>query len=155
MNDAATMADTRDIVVDEVFPHAPETIWKALTREELIARWLKMPTRGFEPVVGKHFTYETKPAGAWDGIIRCQVLEVTPNQRLVHTWQGGHAGNVGYGAQLDTVVTWTLSSVESGTRVRVVHSGFVLPRNHTAYAGMSEGWKTVVQRIDAIAAEQN
>jgi hypothetical protein len=36
----------------------------------------------------------------------------------------------------------------------MVHSGFVLPRNHTAFDRMSDGWKTVVQRIDAIAAEQ-
>jgi uncharacterized protein YndB with AHSA1/START domain len=155
MNDAAIMADTRDIVIDEVFPHAAETIWKALTQDAMIARWLRMPARGFAPVAGQRFTYETTPAGAWDGVIHCQVLEVTPNQRLIHTWKGGHAGNVGYGAELDTVVTWTLTRAEGGTRVRMVHSGFVLPRNHTAYAGMSEGWKTVVQRIDAIAAEQN
>ena len=31
MNDAALKSDIQDIVVDEVFPHAPETIWKALT----------------------------------------------------------------------------------------------------------------------------
>ncbi|HLY78015.1 MAG TPA: SRPBCC domain-containing protein, partial [Caulobacteraceae bacterium] len=73
MTDAALEADTRDIVVDEVFPHAPQTIWKALTQDALISRWLKMPTTGFEPVVGKRFTYETTPAGAWDGIIHCQV----------------------------------------------------------------------------------
>jgi hypothetical protein len=28
MNQAALKSDTRDIIVDEVFPHAPETIWK-------------------------------------------------------------------------------------------------------------------------------
>lgn len=28
MNDAASKADTQDIVVDEIFPHPPETIWK-------------------------------------------------------------------------------------------------------------------------------
>lgn len=28
MNDAALKSATQDIVVDEVFPHAPETIWK-------------------------------------------------------------------------------------------------------------------------------
>jgi uncharacterized protein YndB with AHSA1/START domain len=155
MNDAGLKSDTRDIVVDEVFPHAPQTIWKALTQDELIARWLRMPATGFEPVVGKRFTFRTTPAGVWDGVIHCQVLEVTPNQRLVHSWRGGHSGNVGYGAELDTVVTWTLSGAENGTRVRMVHSGFVLPRNHTAFEGMSEGWKTVVQRIEAIAAEQN
>jgi len=47
MNDAALKSDTQDIVVDEVFPHAPETIWKTLTTGELIARWLMMPTTEF------------------------------------------------------------------------------------------------------------
>jgi uncharacterized protein YndB with AHSA1/START domain len=154
MNDAALKPDTQDIVVDEVFPHAPETIWKALTQNELIARWLMMPTTGFEPVEGKRFTFRTTPAGAWDGVIHCQLLEVTPNECLVHTWKGGHEGNVGYGSQLDTVVTWTLSRVEDGTRVRMVHSGFVLPENHTAFEGMSDGWKKVVRRIGAVAAEE-
>jgi uncharacterized protein YndB with AHSA1/START domain len=42
---------TQDIVVEEVLPHAPETIWKTLTTGELIGRWLMKPT-GFEPVKG-------------------------------------------------------------------------------------------------------
>ena len=31
MNNAVLMTDAQDIVVNEVFPHAPETIWRALT----------------------------------------------------------------------------------------------------------------------------
>jgi uncharacterized protein YndB with AHSA1/START domain len=155
MSDAATMTDSREIVVDEVFPHSPEVVWKTLTRAELIGRWLMMTPTGFEPTKGRRFTYQTKPAGEWDGVIHCQVLEATPNQRLVYAWNGGHEGNVGYGARLNTVVTLTLSGVPNGTRLRVVHSGFVLPKNETAFRGMSDGWKKVVQRIDAIAAEQD
>ena len=154
MTEAAVKVDTQDIVVEEVLPHAPEAIWKALTTGELIARWLTMPTTGFEPVKGKHFTFQTTPAGAWDGFIRCQVLEVMPNERLAYYWKGGHEGNVGYGAPLDTVVTWTLSKVENGTRLRLVHSGFVRPKNDTAFKNMSEGWKKVVGRIGAISDEQ-
>jgi uncharacterized protein YndB with AHSA1/START domain len=154
MNDAASKSDTQDIVVDEVFPHAPETIWKTLTTGELIGRWLLMAPTGFEPVAGTHFTFQTTPAGAWDGTIHCQVLEVMPNERLVYAWKGGHEGNVGYGSRLDTVVTWTLSKVENGTRLRLVHSGFVLPKNDTAFKNMSEGWKKVVRNLDTIAAEQ-
>ena len=154
MNDAALKSDTHDIVVDEVFPHAPETIWKTLTTGELISRWLMQPT-GFEPVQGKHFTFQTKPGGAWDGTIHCQVLEVMPNKRLVYAWKSGHAGNVGYGSRLDTVVTWTLSRVENGTRLRLVHSGFVLPKNDAAFKNMSEGWKKVVKNLDSIAGEQD
>jgi len=40
-------------------------------------------------VEGKQFTFKTTPAGAWDGIIRCQVLEVKPNERFVYAWEGG------------------------------------------------------------------
>jgi uncharacterized protein YndB with AHSA1/START domain len=57
---------------------------------------------GFEPMTGKRFTFQTRPAGAWDGIIHCQVLEVMPNERLVHAWIGGNEGTVG------TAHGWTL-----------------------------------------------
>jgi uncharacterized protein YndB with AHSA1/START domain len=150
MSDAALKPDTQDIVVDEVFPHPPETIWKTLTTANLMGRWLMTPA-GFEPVEGRHFTYQTKPAGAWDGTIHCQVLEVKPNERFAYAWKGGHAGNVGYGSPLDTVVTFILSKVEGGTRLRLVHSGFALPRNDSAFKSMGEGWKKVVPNIGAIA----
>jgi uncharacterized protein YndB with AHSA1/START domain len=151
MNIAAIMADTREIVVDEVFPHTPEVVWKTLTIPELMGRWLGMTPSGFEPTEGKRFTYQTSPAGEWDGVIRCQVLEATPNERLVYTWTGGHDANAGYGSRLETLVTWTLTKVDSGTRLRLVHSGFRTPKNDSAFKNMSEGWPKVLQRIDAIA----
>ncbi len=152
MTQPARKTETHDIVLDEVFPHAPETIWRALTTGELIARWL-MPAKGFEAVVGNRFTYSTTPAGAWDGTIRCEVLEIVPNRRLVYSWKGGDEHNVGYGSKLETVVTWTLTPAEGGTRIRLVHSGFVLPVNETAFANMSSGWKKVVRNLDAMSAE--
>lgn len=150
---AGTQPDTKDIVVDEVFPHAPETIWRTLTTGELIGRWMMAPT-GFEPVEGNRFTFKTRPAGAWDGTIHCRVLEIVPNERLVYAWKGGDAGNVGYGAPLDTVVTWMLSRVQNGTRLRLVHSGFVLPKNATAFQNMSEGWLKVVKNLRTTTDEQ-
>ena len=155
MNDATIMTDSREIVVDEVFPHAREMVWKTLTTPEMMGRWLMMMPTGFAPTKGKRFTYQTTPAGEWDGVIHCQVLEAMPNQRLVYAWKGGDEGNVGYGSRLDTVVTWILSRVENGTRLRLVHSGFVLPKNDTAFKNMSEGWKKVVRNLDTIAAEQD
>ena len=155
MSDAASKPDTKNIVVDQVFSHAPETIWKALTSNELMGRWIKMPSTGFEPVKGKRFTLQTTPAGAWDGIIHCQVLEVIPNERLAYAWKGGDESNPGYGSRLDTVVTFTLSRVAEGTRVRLVHSGFVLPKNEMAFRNMNEGWKKVVGNVNSVAAEQN
>jgi len=142
---------TEEIVIDELFPHAPETIWKTLTSSELMGKWVRMAPSGFEPVVGNHFTYQTTPAGGWDGVIHCEVLEVIPNQLFRYSWRGGHESNVGYGAPLDTIVTFTLARAEGGTRLRMVHSGFVLPRNETAYRNMSGGWTNAVERIGAIS----
>jgi len=150
----ALKAQTQDIIVDEVFPHAPEAIWKTLTAAELIGRWLMAP-KGFEAVEGKAFTFQTTPGGAWDGVIHCTVLEVAPNRRLSFAWKGGHESNVGYGAPLDTTVTWTLTPVAGGTRVRLVHAGFVRPRNDSAFETMSKGWTTVVKKLDALAGESN
>jgi uncharacterized protein YndB with AHSA1/START domain len=155
MNDPASKTGTHDIVVDEVFPHARETIWKTLTSGELMGRWIEMTPTGFEPVKGNHFTFQTTPAGAWDGVIRCQILEVISNERLVFSWNSGHEENVGYGSRLDTVVTFTLSRVGNGTRLRLVHSGFVLPRNEGAFKNMGDGWKKVVPRIGAMSGEQD
>lgn len=150
MNQAA---NPEAIVVDEVFPHKPETIWKALTSGALMSRWLMEP-KGFEPVVGNRFTFQTTPAGAWDGTIHCEVLEVIPNERLSYGWKGGHESNEGYGSKLETVVTFNLACAEGGTRLRLVHSGFVLPKNDSAYRNMSEGWKKVVKRLDTVVAEE-
>ena len=156
MNDAALTSTTQDIVVDTILPHAPSTVWKALTTADLIGRWLKMTPMWFEPVRGNRFTYRTSPAGAWDGTVHCEVLEVKPGQRLVYSWKGGHAANTGYGSLLDTVVSWTLSATEAGTRLRLVHSGFVAPRNANALRVMGEGWKKIVtERIGVIADELN
>ncbi len=146
MNDTALKLPTQEIVVDEVFPHAPDTIWKTLTSGALMARWLMEP-QGFAPVKGTRFTYQTKPAGEWDGTIHCEVLEVVRNERFVYAWKGGHESNKGYGSRLDTIVTFTLTSVPEGTRLRLVHSGFVTPTNDTAFQNMREGWRKVVPSL--------
>ena len=63
MKDTSLKADTQDIVVDEVFPHAPETIRKALTTASSSAAGQKKEAAtGFEPVEGKRFTFQTTPA---------------------------------------------------------------------------------------------
>lgn len=152
MNEAAVKSSMQEIVVDEVFPHTPETLWKVLTSGELMNRWL-MPQVGFAPVKGNNFTLHTKPDGDWDGVIRCQVLEVTPNKRLVHTWKSGHQSSAGYVSRLDTIVAWTLTRNDGGTQLRLVHSGFALPKNVTVFRNISEGWPKVIRKMITIAAE--
>jgi len=155
VTDVAMGAATREIVVEELLPYPPETLWAMLTTADLIGRWLMEPT-GFLAVEGTRFTFQTTPAGAWDGTISCEVLEVLPCERLSFAWRGGDDANQAYGSRLDTIVTWSLAKVPGGTRLRLVHSGFYLPRNETAYTRMSAGWTNVVGKIgDLAGAETN
>ncbi|MBA3678349.1 MAG: SRPBCC domain-containing protein [Sphingosinicella sp.] len=154
MNDLSTMVEGREIVVDEIMPHSPDLVWKTLTTPEYMGRWLMEPT-GFAPEKGNHFTYTTTGAGEWDGTIECEVLEAEPGRRLVHSWVGGHESNNGYGSRLDTILTWTLTPVDGGTRIRLVHSGFQSPKNDTAFTKMSEGWPKVVESIGSLTGEAN
>jgi len=149
----ADKSGPRDIVVEDVLPYPPERLWRALTTSELIGRWL-MPN-DFEPVVGKRFTFTTRPIGDWDGVVHCEVLEIEPPRRLVYSWKGGTDANnakANYASRLDSVVTWTLQAEGNGTRLRMVHSGFRSPENDFAYDAMSSGWRRIVGRISEIAA---
>ena len=142
-------------MVEEVFPHAPETIWKTLTTGELIGRWLMAPT-GFEPVKGKRFTFQTKPGGAWDGVIHCQVLEVMPNERFVYSLEGRARGErrlrraAGHGRHLDA-----LQDGERNARpprpCRLRRAEERAPRSRP----WANGWKKVVPSLGAIADEQD
>lgn len=153
MTDVELEPATQAIVLDEIFPHAPQVLWRTLTRGDLMGRWLMEPS-GFAAEVGNRFTFSTTPAGGWDGLIRCEVIEVVPHERLAYRWSGGDPGNAGYGSPLDTIVTFFLSPAEGGTRLRLVHAGFVLPRNQTAFEGMSQGWKVVLTRLAPVVDEE-
>ncbi len=151
MTATARQQATREIIVEDVLPHAPALVWKTLTTGELIRRWL-MPN-DFEPVVGHRFTFRTKPMGNWDGVVHCEVLEMIPDEKLVYSWKGGSADNPAHGSRLDSTVTWTLTPVAGGTRLRLVHAGFRTPDNDFAFDAMSGGWGRMMQGIGRVTAE--
>jgi uncharacterized protein YndB with AHSA1/START domain len=137
---------TKDISVQAVLPHPVHVVWKTLTTSELIAQWL-MPN-DFEPIIGKKFNFKSKPMGDWDGVVYCEVLEIVENSRLVYSWKGGSGDSA-----LDTTVAWTLTPIEAGTKLEMVHSGFRLPGNQIALDAMTPGWGQVTKRIER-AVEQ-
>jgi uncharacterized protein YndB with AHSA1/START domain len=141
----------RNITVEEVVPHAAETVWKVLSTPELIQRWLMR--NDFKPGLGQHFVFHDRPRGDWNGVVDCEITVWDPPRQLAYTWVGGSATNAGDGAALDSLVTWTLTEVPGGTRVRMVHDGFRSPRNDFAFEGMSPGWAKVLPRISQLAAD--
>ena len=99
--------------VDVDYRHAPAKVWRALTDSAALAEWL-MPN-DFEPRVGHEFTLRTDPAPGFDGIVHCRVLELVDQRRLSFTWRGG---------PLNTVITFELEPIASGTKLRVTQTGF-------------------------------
>ena len=102
-----------DFTVDRTYDHPIERVWAALTSAEALAAWL-MPN-DFQPVVGHEFTFRTDPAPGFDGIVRCQVLELVEPTRMVWSWRGG---------PIDTTVTFTLTPLGSRTGFNMRHLGF-------------------------------
>ncbi len=140
----------RAIIVERVMPHTPEKVWRVLTTSELISEWL-MPN-DFQPTVGHRFSFQSKPMGTWNGLVDCQVLECDPPRRLRYSWTGGSDDNAQYGTRLISVVTWTLTPAEGGTRLRMEHDGFG-PGNAFAYEAMSGGWARIAGKISELAGQ--
>jgi uncharacterized protein YndB with AHSA1/START domain len=133
----------RDIQVKWFFPHPVEEVWECLTNSELISNWLMK--NDFKPMVGHHFQFHSKPLPkmGWDGIVYCEVLEVIPNKRLVYTWKGGPKPGV---IRLDTLLTWTITSVNGGTEMVLEHTGFRGMKNIISSIFMENGWKKGIAR---------
>jgi uncharacterized protein YndB with AHSA1/START domain len=134
------------VIVERVLPHPPEKVWRVLTTSEFLAEWL-MPN-DFQPVLGSDFTFRTKAWGKWDGIVAGKVLECDPPRRLRYSWISGSSS--GQGAPLDTVVTWTLTPVEAGTRLRMEHEGFG-PTHQFEHTGATAGWAHNIGKLAELA----
>ena len=135
------MSETRTLVVERVMPHPPEKVWRALTQTALLEDWLMK--NDFKPTVGARFAFRTQPMPHWNGVVDCEVLAVEPHQRLSYSWNA--AGG------LQTTVTWTLTPVEGGTRLRMEQSGFG-PQDDNNYKGAAHGWQRNIDALEKVLA---
>jgi uncharacterized protein YndB with AHSA1/START domain len=132
----------RALVVERVFPHPPEKLWRALTEGALLAEW--MMTNDFEPVVGRKFQFRAEPKPTWNGVVDCEVLIVDPPRRLSYSWGVGGAES-----GLQWVVLWTLTAAEGGTHVRMEQSGFRSDQQG-AYQGAKYGWQKFIAGLERV-----
>jgi uncharacterized protein YndB with AHSA1/START domain len=132
---------TRSVVMEKVFAHAPEKVWRALTESDLIAQWLM--DNDFQPVVGHEFKFRMPPSPGWEGVIESAVLIAEPPERLSYSW-----GAMG----LQSVVTWTLVPTAGGTLVRMEHSGFGEDQE-AAYKGATYGWRGFFGKLEQVVGE--
>jgi uncharacterized protein YndB with AHSA1/START domain len=130
-----TSAETLSVVIERELPYPPEKIWRALTQPHLIAEWLMK--NDFKLVMGHRFDLRAD----W-GVVDCRVLAAEPNKTLSYTWDA---------LGLESVVTWTLTSTGTGTRLRMEQSGFRADQQQ-AYQGAGYGWQKFLANLQQIVA---
>jgi uncharacterized protein YndB with AHSA1/START domain len=130
LTDNTARSQTESISYEFDLQHSPEKVWRALTDPSLLAEWL-LPAVGLRLEPGAAFTFQTQPYPGWDGTVDCRFLEIEPGKKLSYAWVV---------AEMDTVVTFTLTPTSSGTRLSLLHSGF-RPDQRQNFGGARYGWK--------------
>ena len=142
MTDVA--AEVLTATVERDLPHPPEKLWRALTQPHLIEEWLMR--NDFAPVVGHRFNLR----GDWGGVLDCEVLAIEAERSLSYTWNFTHADPA---YDLKSVVTFTLTPTDAGTRLRMEQSGF-RPGQKQAYGGAYAGWRKFFDNLEEVVARQ-
>ena len=143
-----------DQIERETTIHAPvERVWALLTEPEHINGWFT--DAGAE--------IDLRPGGAfllrWEehGTVHARVEAVEPPHRFAYRWTAHHAAEGARPADGNsTLVEFTLTPEDGGTRLRVVESGFdtldtspeQAERNHADNVG---GWTEMMQRVSRYA----
>ncbi len=143
--DKTAPSQTDAITFEFDLRHTPAKVWRALTDPVLLTEWL-LPVTGFDLTAGAAFTYKTQPYPGWDGTVNCKMLEIEAQKKLSYTWVVGD--------MLETIVTFTLTPTESGTRLSLVQSGFK-PNQKQNWGGARYGWKMMggklVELLDKVS----
>ena len=132
------------IIKHEIFyPNAINEVWDYLTVPALMEQWL-MPNN-FSPVKGHEFTFKSKPMAIYDfdGIFYCKVLEIVPFKKLRYSWNFGP----GNGIVSKSEVEWTLTEVNNGTDLLLIHRGFEGCDDLPLFSLMDQGWLSNINKI--------
>jgi uncharacterized protein YndB with AHSA1/START domain len=139
----------REIKHTFFFPHPAEIVWDYLTKSELLSQWLM--ENDIQAVVGHKFQFHARPAPEieFDGIVYCEILEVTPLKKLSYSWKCNPTDS---GHKIDTVVVWTIASKDNGTELNLHQTGFKEKEYDNFYLAMKNGW---VQRVEQLLQNLN
>lgn len=130
-----TAEAVRSVVVERDIAHPPEKIWRALTEPHLIEEWLMR--NDFRPQLGHRFAVHAD----W-GAVACEVRELEPHRALSYSWDT---------KDLESLVTWTLTPIATGTRLRMEQTGF-RPGQRSYYQGAVVGWKRFMSALEETLA---
>jgi len=125
-------------------------VWRALTDHKEFGQWFRVRIDGpFVPgqVSRGNITYAGYEHVKWEAVIQ----KVKPEHYFSYTWHPYAVDrDRDYSAEPSTLVEFTLEKIATGTRLRVVESGFErLPSNRRdeAFRMNEGGWSAQMQNI--------
>lgn len=150
---------TTDRIEKSIDVRAPRSrVWRALIHPDEFRRWFGFALdRPFASgatvratIVGTEIDEEVAKAQRNHAGLTFDILveAVEPEHRLAFRWHpGAVAEGVDYSTEPTTLVEFLIEDIPSGTRIRVIESGFdglSLERRARAFAGNEQGWTIVV-----------
>jgi len=137
------MDEESTLIVKRVINADPETLWEALTDQQLMQKWFfaeeeMSATVENNPEAGGSFKIDMhgqENTYSHEGIYK----ELTPCEKIVFTWTSQFVR--------DTVVTIKLKEVDGGTEVKLVHE--FMP-NEEAKKSHTEGWTQILANLDGV-----
>jgi uncharacterized protein YndB with AHSA1/START domain len=142
------MSDRIEKVIDLKAPVA--RVWRALTDHQEFGTWFRVRLEGpFVPgqVSRGNITYPGYEHVRWEAVV--QAME--PERRFSFTWHPYAVDSkADYSQEPSTLVEFTLEQIPTGTRLRIVESGFDrLPahRRDEAFRMNEGGWSAQAENI--------
>ncbi len=122
-----------DILLEVTITATPDAVYRAITEQEGLARWWT-PEAEARPEVGAvaAFAFTGGPAGRF--VIKMEIASLDPGHRVA--WRVREAAPDWAG----TRVTWDLTAVGNGTKVRFGHRDFVSTEGSFASVAYSWAW---------------
>ena len=125
-------------------------VWRALTDHEEFGTWFRVRLEGpFVPgkVSRGHITYPGYEHVRWEAVVQ----KMEPERLFSFTWHPYAVDpKIDYSDEPPTLVEFTLEAIPTGTRLRIVESGFEkLPahRRDEAFRMNDRGWSGQTENI--------
>lgn len=148
MGDASIQSDVIELTVERDFAHPPETVYRAWTTSDALAKWMgpgeiTAPDSQIEACEGGSLTI---PMVHSDGKIltaKGEILEIVQNQKLRFTWawdqEDGSPGQL-----MD--ITLEFKPIETGTRLTLHQVNFI---DAEARDHHKSGWTGCYEKLEA------
>ncbi len=119
-----------------------ESVFRAITDEKELQKWWVDVPKLEQSVGGTvlfRFLKENSEMLEKDFVIEGKIIEIIPKEKLSYTWKP-----VDDPDYPDTVVTWTIESINNKTKVTVLHSRLA---NAKDYSHLNDGWAYFINRL--------